>query len=366
MTALLKAHFEKRYPGGTIITADFTQPANEFSITVLFGPSGCGKTTILRSLAGLIRPEAGSIQCEEDLWFDEKKSICLPPQKRDVGFCFQDYALFPHLTVSQNVGYGLRLEKQKRNQIVGEFLERFHLTGLGARLPHEISGGQQQRVALARALVRKPRLLLLDEPLSALDSTMRDELRLQIRKLLSQFAIPVILVTHDRTEAISLADQMIVMAAGKPLQYGPVEEIFSRPNGAEVAQIVGIETVEVGEVIERKDGMVTIEIQGVKLLAVDTESSSRKVHVCIKGEHVTLSKGEAGTLSSRNHLPAIVKWITPEGPLVRVGLECGVNRSLELTSLITPAAAQELHLESDSQVIAIIKASSIHLIPMSD
>ncbi|HBN78230.1 MAG TPA: Fe3+/spermidine/putrescine ABC transporter ATP-binding protein [Planctomycetaceae bacterium] len=365
MTALLKAHFEKRYPGGTIITADFSQPSQKFSITVLFGPSGCGKTTILRSLAGLIRPEAGSIQCEEDLWFDEKKSICLPPQKRDVGFCFQDYALFPHLTVSKNIAYGLRLQKQKRNQIVSEFLERFHLTGLGDRYPHQISGGQQQRVALARALVRKPRLLLLDEPLSALDSTMRDELRLQMRKLLSQFKIPVVLVTHDRTEAISLADQMIVMKEGKTLQCGPVEDVFSRPNGAEVARIVGIETIEVGEVMNRKDGMATIEIQGVKLLAVDTVSLSRKVHVCIKGEHVTLSRGEAGALSSRNHLPAFVKWITPEGPLIRIGLECGENRSLELTSLITPVAAQELHLQIGSEVIAMIKASSIHLIPMS-
>ncbi len=366
MTAMLEAHFEKRYPGGTLITANFSQPAREFSITVLFGPSGCGKTTILRGLAGLIRPETGFIKWEDDLWFDENKSVCLPPQKRDIGFCFQDYALFPHLTVSGNIGYGLRMEKQKRNQIIGEFLERFHLSELGDRFPHQISGGQQQRVALARALVRKPRLLLLDEPLSALDSTMRDELRLQMRKLLSQCLIPVVLVTHDRTEAISLADQMIVMTAGKALQSGSVEEVFSHPQGAEVARIVGIETVEIGEVIERKDGMATIEMQGIKLLAVDTESLARKVHVCIKGEHVTLSKGEAGTLSSRNHLPAIVKWITPEGPLVRVGLVCDGQRSLELTSLITPAAAQELHLQLGNKVIAMIKASSIHLIPIGD
>lgn len=362
MSGKLVTHFQKRFSGSAVIHARLELPVNEFSTTVLFGPSGCGKTTILRSLAGLERPESGTITFNEEVWLDAERSICRSPQERGVGFCFQEYALFPHLTVSQNIGYGLRAKGTERDRTVAGMLERFQLEGLEHRFPHQISGGQQQRVALARVLVRQPRLLLLDEPLSALDATLRDELRTKLRQLLSSFGIPVVLVTHDRTEAIALADQVIVMDAGRVEQSGAVEEVFSKPLNSKVARIVGIETVETGEVIEVSDGLATVDVRGVRLIAVAPSDPTPKVHVCIRGEDVTLQNGEQGTQSSRNHLAGTIKWITPEGPLLRVGIDCG----FELTALVTRPACEELGLRVGDHITATIKAPSIHLMPMRD
>lgn len=359
MTGELVAEFEKRFPGGAIVNARLRSPASGFSTTVLFGPSGCGKTTILRSLAGLERPESGMIAFDKEIWLNSGQSISLSPQQRGVGFCFQEYALFPHLTVSQNIGYGVRQSRRERERIVSGMLERFQLTELGSRYPHQISGGQQQRVALARVLVRKPRLLLLDEPLSALDTTLRDELRIRIRQLLGEFGIPVVLVTHDRMEAISLADQVVVMDGGRIEQSGPVEQVFSRPQNSNVARIVGIETVVAADVIGVSDGLATVDARGVRLLAVAPAGLQRKVHVCIKGENVILQKGEPGAQSSRNLFPGTIRWILPEGPLLRVGIDCG----FELTALVTRSASEELKLGIGERTMVSIKASSIHLIP---
>jgi molybdate transport system ATP-binding protein len=232
MTDQLVARFEKRFASGVTIAADLAAPAHQFTITVLFGPSGCGKTTILRCLAGLERPDSGRIQLGEQTWFDAEQGVCLPPQQRDIGFLFQEYALFPHLTVADNIGYSLtRTAASDRRQRVAQMLERFDLAGLGARYPRQISGGQQQRVALARALVRQPKLLLLDEPLSALDSDLRDQLRIELRNRLADFAIPVVLVTHDRQEAASLADQVVVLAEGRIVQSGSPENVLAKPAG---------------------------------------------------------------------------------------------------------------------------------------
>ena len=169
---------EKGFPGGETITASFSFPADHNHVTVLFGPSGAGKTTILRSLAGLERPNTGRISFGEEVWFDAQAGVMIPPQKRSIGYVFQDYALFPHLTVNQNIAYGLKEEaRELRARKIETTLELVKLDGLGNRKPKEISGGQQQRVALARALVREPRLLLLDEPMSALDLPTRKHVR---------------------------------------------------------------------------------------------------------------------------------------------------------------------------------------------
>lgn len=362
MSGRLVACFEKRFSGGAVIAGRLELPADVFSITVLFGPSGCGKTTVLRALAGLERPESGTITFRGETWLDAAHSICRPPQQRDIGFGFQEYALFPHLTVRQNIGYGLRVKGAERQRTIAGMLERLQLDGLEDRYPHQISGGQQQRVALARALVRRPRLLLLDEPLSALDAALRDELRLRLRQLLSGFGIPVVLVTHDRMEAIALADQVVVMEGGRVRQSGPVEEVFSRPHDALVARIVGMETVLTGEVIRVSEGLATVDVNGVRLVAVAPTDPLRKVHVCIRGEDVTLQTGEPPRESSRNHLHGTVRWISPEGPLLRVGIDCG----FELTALVTRPACEELGLRIDDRLTASIKAPSIHLMPMRE
>ncbi len=212
MIGELVADFTMRYRGGPRVAGHFRFPLGRRHVVALTGPSGAGKTTLLRCLAGLERPESGFIQAGEQVWFDAGRSICLGPQSRDVGFLFQDYALFPHLRVAANIAYGLgHLPAREREARVGELLDRFGLAGLGDRRIREISGGQQQRVALARALARKPRLLLLDEPLSALDAGLRAELRRELARILSGLDIPVLLVTHDPAEADELADETLAV-----------------------------------------------------------------------------------------------------------------------------------------------------------
>ncbi len=213
MAETLNARFLKRYPGGTVIRGALEMPAHRHGLTVLFGPSGCGKTTVLRCLAGLEPIDEGGIAFAGVTWADAAKQKHLTPQQRDIGFVFQDYALFPHLSVAGNVGYGLAsLPKAERRERVAAILERYGLSPHADKLPRRLSGGQQQRVALARALVRRPRLLLLDEPLSALDTALREDLRDELCQRLRALDIPVILVTHDRAEAEKIADQIVEMS----------------------------------------------------------------------------------------------------------------------------------------------------------
>jgi molybdate transport system ATP-binding protein len=369
MTARLEVTFEKRFPGGAAIAAAWEQPADTYSATVLFGPSGCGKTTALRCVAGLERPEAGSIRCGPDGWFDAERGIHLPPQRRGVVLLFQDYALFPHLTVRGNVTYPLgRAERQR----APELLAAFDLIGLEGRYPNQISGGQQQRVALARALARRPRLLLLDEPLAALDTPTRDDLRPALRRMLAAFGIPVVVVTHDRTEAITLADQLIVMDRGRVMQRGPVDEVFSRPADLAVARIVGTETVQPGTIVGVEDGLATVQVGPARLVALAPPSQpspaagggqggGHEVFVCIRGEDVALHRA-GGDGSPRNRLAAVVDSLTPEGALVRVGLDCGFR----LVALVTRPACADLGLQVGDRLTAVVKAPAVHLIPRRD
>lgn len=362
MTANLIARFQKRFADTAAIDIDFSQATHGFSVTALIGPSGCGKTTMLKCLAGLIRPDQGIITFRGEVWFDEKGRISKSPQQRDIGFLFQDYALFPHLNVYENIGYGLlRLPEIEQRRRVTEILTQFDLKGLERRFPHQLSGGQMQRVALGRVLARRPRLLLLDEPLSSLDSNLRDQLRMQLRQMLSEFKTPVILVTHDRVEAISLADRVAVMHAGTIQQIGSVEDVFTRPRNAVLARFVGVETIAPGEIIGSHDGLATVQVDKVRLLAIDPSIPARFVHVCIKGEDVALRKGAVGATSIRNHLTATIKTLTSEGPLVRVGLDCG----FDLTALITRPSCEELNLFVGDTVTAMLKVPAIHLIPRS-
>jgi molybdate transport system ATP-binding protein len=356
----LDVRFEKRFPGGVSVAAEWEQPAGGFSITVLFGPSGCGKTTALRSLAGLLRPEAGTIRYGSDIWFDAERGIHQPPQRRGVGFLFQDYALFPHLTVAGNVGYALpRLAQPVRKRLVADLLAAFGLTGLEDRYPHQVSGGQQQRVALARTLARRPRLLLLDEPLAALDGPTREELRPELRQRLAEFRTPVVLVTHDRTEAMALADHLIVMDKGRVVQQGAPPDVFTRPAGLEVARIVGTETVHPGQIVGVADGLATVQVGRAKVAAVAPATSERDVFICIRGEDVALQRGEVADSSPRNRLAGVVDSLTWEGPLVRVGLDCG----FPLVALVTRPACTELGLTVGDRLTAVLKAPAVHLIP---
>jgi len=211
----LKADFAKHYGNGAAVRAEFALDLDGFSITVLFGPSGCGKTTILRCLAGLERPEEGRIAAGPEVWFDGSRRLQRPAYQRNIGFVFQDSALFPHLDVAANIAFGLRrLPAGERARRVDHLVELVGLQGMGRRRTTELSGGQCQRVALARALAPGPGLLLLDEPFASLDRNGREQLRASLRGILAESRIPTLLVTHDGNEAISLGDRFLMMQDG--------------------------------------------------------------------------------------------------------------------------------------------------------
>ncbi|WP_010584655.1 ABC transporter ATP-binding protein [Schlesneria paludicola] len=362
MTAELIAHFVKRFRGGPEIRIDFRQLTEGDSVTALFGPSGCGKTTLLRCLAGLTHPDEGMITFNDQVWFSSRSQIARSPQQRDIGFLFQDYALFPHLTVAANIAFGIQADPEStQKHRIGEMLDLFNLQGLDQRFPRQLSGGQQQRVALARTVARRPQLLLLDEPLSALDSLLRDQLRTELRRILNALGMPTIIVTHDRMEAISLADRVALMDAGSIAQIGSVQDVFTRPQNVALARLVGVETVVSGEIVSINEGLSVVHVGLAHLMAVARPEATRQVYVCIKGEDVTLQKEEPTFSSVRNHLPGTILSLTPEGPLVRVVVNCG----FELTSLITRPACEELQLTPGDSIVALLKAPAIHLIPRS-
>jgi molybdate transport system ATP-binding protein len=199
----------------------------------------------------------------------------------------------------------------------------------------------------------------LDEPLSALDATLREELRSELRRLLAEFDIPVVMVTHDRAETIALADQVIVLNGGGVLQSGTVREVFTRPADLSVARIVGVETVEPAHVIAVEEGLATVAVGAARLVAMAPEGLGSDAYVCIRAEEVVIERGPIGHSSARNRLEARVRSIVPEGPMVRIGLDCGFS----LTALVTRPACEELALRPRESVIALLKAPAIHLIP---
>ena len=361
---MLTADIVRTFKSGARIEASLSIDSTS-RVTVLFGPSGAGKTTILRCIAGLEPLTEGRIVFKERVWADVLRGIHLPPQQRPVGYLFQDYALFPHLSVRDNIAYGIhRMPEDERARRVREIAENLQVEDLLARQPSELSGGQQQRVALARSLVRDPEILLLDEPLSALDGPTRDRLRGELARLLRTLQIPAILVTHDWTDALSLGDQLVVMSSGSVLQTGVPADVFARPKHAEVAAAVGMETVASGVVKDRRDGSLTLQVGRAELIAVDPhpqDSGHSSYFVCIRGENVTLETGRAAQSSARNHLRGIVKDIVRSGTLWKVTVDVGTD----VAALLTRQALEDMGLTPGAEVYAVFKASAVHLIGRS-
>ena len=298
MAAEMMVDVEKALGERFVLAARFRMALNPAAVLILFGPSGSGKTTLLRCLAGLESAERGRIIFGEHTWFDAASKRCVEPQRRQVGYTFQEYALFPTHTVAGNIGYGLSaLSAAERTRRVDDVIRLLQLDGMEDIKPSRLSGGQQQRVALARAIARQPSLLLLDEPLSALDVPTRVTLRGELRDLLRRLAIPSIVVTHDWEEALALGDEMVVLKEGKVLQQGTPQQIFNLPKDVEVAKIVGMETVIPGRIAHAADGLVTVEAKGVKLLSVSQEAVGSDVFVCIRAEDVVLEPVGTGATS---------------------------------------------------------------------
>ena len=358
MAPLLTADFEKRHPDGARIAASFDLDSR--GVTVLFGPSGSGKSTVLRVLAGLERPERGTVRFAGATWSDTASGVFLPPHLRPVGMLFQDYALFPHLSAGENLAFGLsEATPSVRRERVAGVLRWLGLEGLERRRPHQLSGGEQQRLALGRALIRQPALLLLDEPLSALDRPTQEKLRGELRVRLKELAIPTILVTHDRNEALALGDRILVMFEGRIRQRGAPAEVFSRPADAELARLLGTGTVAKVRVVGHEHGLLKVMAGGTALLAPDPGSLGTHAYACIRGEGVALEREAPALAATRNRLPARVLGLEVQDALVRVHLDCG----FPLEALLTAWACEDLALKPGDSVVALVKATAIHLVP---
>ena len=345
----------KRLSRAFEVAAELSIPLRQAPVTVLFGPSGSGKTTLLRLIAGLQRPDDGSIVFGGRPWFDAARAIHLPPQKRGAGFLFQDYALFPHLTVAENVAYAAPRHTARR------LLDAFGLTPLSSSKPRALSGGEQQRVALARALAAQPALLLLDEPLSALDAPTRSRTRHELRRMLLDAGVPSIVVTHDRMEAVALGDWMAVMVDGRIRQSGPVQEVFRRPADRQVAESLGVENVLPAEIAGRESGLLVLRVPGgeaAALIQCVDSGETGPVLACIRAEDVAIARRLDQVSSARNRLAGRVCAVIPEGALARVELDCG----FPLVALVTAQSAAELALREGEQVSAVVKATSVHLL----
>jgi iron(III) transport system ATP-binding protein len=297
MTQILLSDVNKTYAasaGHAVRDVNIDIASGEFF--TLLGPSGCGKTTTLRMVAGFIRPTSGTIR------FDDDDVTHRSVHRRGTGMVFQNYALFPHLTVAENVGYGLKVRKiggQESARRVDEALEQVHLSGMGRRRISELSGGQQQRVALARALVVRPRVLLLDEPLSNLDAKLRDETRREIRRVQSDAGITAIYVTHDQGEAMAMSDRIAVMEAGRVHQVAAPRELYTKPETAFVARFIGDANVLDARLVDGRGlsrrarladghgGHVDVDVDLV------AEPEGKDVSVAVRQEHVRLAP--AGT-----------------------------------------------------------------------
>ena len=361
---LLDVDIEFRYATGGReapgIACRWQEPVGDPNVTVLLGASGSGKTTILRCLAGLERPQRGRIRFGDRIWCDASRRVHLPPDRRDVGVLFQEYALFPHLSVEQNVVFGAhRLPRAQVGSRVAELMDVFRLQGLERRLPRQLSGGQQQRVALARAVFRRPKLLLLDEPLSALDRPTADEVREELRTLIRLLAIPAYIVSHDRVDALTLADRTVLIDAGRIIQAGTTQEVFERPETPAAARLVGIETILLGRISEAEHGLARITVAGQTVLAQAPAGVGHEAAICIRAEDVALARHDVPGSSAMNRWRAIVLSGMTEGPFVRVALDCGFR----LSALVTRDAWQRLALHQGDQVWAIVKAATIRALP---
>jgi molybdate transport system ATP-binding protein len=305
MTSRLEVAIRKQLDGFTL---DVEWSADD-GVAALFGPSGAGKTLTLQCLAGLVRPDAGRIVLGDDVLFDAAAGIDVAPQRRRVGYVFQGYALFPHLTVRGNVGFGLRgRARAGRRRREEEVLARLGLEPYAERYPRELSGGQRQRVALGRALATDPALLLLDEPLSALDLPLRQALRDELGAILADWGIAAVLVTHDLTEAYRLGDRIVVYEEGRVIQAAPRAELLWRPSSRSVARIMGIRNVMQGVTLKATADRIQFRWRGQVLEAVNSPSRSylpapdSPLAFYIRPEYVRLLRKDRAGLDGVHHM----------------------------------------------------------------
>ncbi|HEY6029396.1 MAG TPA: ABC transporter ATP-binding protein [Gaiellaceae bacterium] len=338
------------------LAADFTLPLRAFDLelalevsrtTALVGPSGAGKTSVLRAVAGLARPRRGRVALGEETWFDAERRVCRAPDERRVGLVFQEYALFPHMSVRDNVGFGGR-------ERVDELMERFRIAHLASTKPAELSGGERQRVALARALARDPGVLLLDEPLSALDAHTKSIVRAELYELLRELELPVLLVTHDFEDAAALAEEVGVVVDGRLRQLASPQELVARPADGFVASFTGANLLH-GTAVHREADLTTVTLATRERL-YSTDEAEGEVGVVVYPWEVSVAREQPAD-SALNHLRGEVGSVFEIGNRVRV-------RIGPLTAEVTAASAAKLGLAAGGVAVATFKATGTRLVPL--
>lgn len=363
----LEARLRKRFEPSFELDISFTaQPG----ITILFGPSGAGKTTLLDCIAGLSAPDSGRIAVGNSVWLDSVARVSVPVRNRKLGYVFQDPAIFPHLDVTANVGYGLAaLGAAERESRVRGTLESLGIAELRHRRPGQLSGGERQRVALARALVTQPHLLLLDEPLAALDLPVRMKIAEDLRRSIENLPVPVLYVTHNRDEVFMLGEKLLVLDRGKLIAHGTPHDVLSAPRGETVAQLAGFENifdVEVTSVHEDR-GTMTCKVKpensrspsGLELETplVRAEVGS-KLRVGISAGDILLATSAPVGLSARNILAGRLIFLWQRDAVILARVDCGI----ELSAHLTLGARDSLGLAPGKPVWVIVKTHSCHLL----
>jgi len=339
------------------LSANFSLPRRSFELSLelevertvaLVGPSGSGKSSVLRVIAGLLRPTEGRVALDGDSWLDVERGVDLPPDERRVGLLFQDYALFPHLSVRSNVAYGGK-------ERVDELLERFRISHLGRARPAELSGGERQRVALARALSRNPGALLLDEPLAALDAHTKASVRAELQELLSDLELPTLIVTHDYEDAVALAGTVGVLVDGELRQLGSPEELVSAPRDPFVASFTGANLLH-GRTVGQENGLTKVQLGSGELL-FSTDPGEGEVGVVVYPWDVSVGRVYPDD-SALNLVSGEVVSVVQVGNRVRV-------RVGPLTAEVTGASAERLGLARGGTVFASFKATGTRLVALS-
>ena len=330
---------------GEFILKDINLEIERGEYFVVLGPTGAGKSVLLETIAGLYQPKKGLIE------INGRDVTRAEPRKRNISIVYQDYMLFPHLTVKENIKFGLKEKSQDLDKIV-EFLD---IRRILHRKPDTLSGGESQRVALARALVTKPAVLLLDEPLAALDSNTRERIMSELRQINEKMGITIIHITHERSEAIALADKMAVMNGGGILQVGTPEQVFRKPNSEFIANFVGVENLFKGKsVIDTGTGIAYIDVKGIKI--VSTSCKSGDVFISIRPEDILVSTERIET-SARNSYRGAITEIIDRGAITKIIVEVCISFAV----VITKRSFEDMALKEGMLVYITFKASAVHV-----
>ncbi|HET6932736.1 MAG TPA: molybdenum ABC transporter ATP-binding protein [Candidatus Acidoferrum sp.] len=336
----------------------------EAGFTVLFGPSGAGKSTLLDCIAGLQQPDCGEIRLEERLYFDSARNISLAPQRRELAYVFQSLALFPHLSVEQNIRYGIaKLAGAQQKERTLRIATVFRIENLLSRRPAELSGGEKQRVALARALVTRPSLLLLDEPLTGLDAALRRSILEDLRAWNAANRIPIVYVTHNREEVDAIGERVVTLVEGRVQESGAPRAVLDAPRSIELANAAGFENVLRAVVVEHRpsDGVMRVALDHAACeieIPFGEAAPGDEVRVAIRAGDILIATEAPHFLSARNILPGTIESLETRGTMVALRVKAGAVFQVH----VTPGAVRTLDLSPGLLVWLVIKTHSCHLV----